>query len=83
MKKRLTYGQRMDLAIKLWGYFTVLTLVGFFTAAIGGGMGYTSLLIVGIIVVAIGVTLAFVSMRVRYYEEKPKLFQIDRKIRNK
>lgn len=72
MKNQLTFGQRMDLAIKLFHYFLSFGLVGFITATIGGSMGYTSLLILGTILFAVGIIFFVVSMRVRYYEKKPK-----------
>jgi len=84
MKKELTFGQRMDLAIKLANYFLAFVFVGFLTATIGGGMGYVSLLILGILLFAIGITFFVVSIRVRYYEKKPDwLRDAERKIEEK
>ena len=72
MGKRLTFNQRMDLAIKLFHYFLAFVGMGFLTAAIGGGMGHTYFLILGILLAVVGNIFFVVSMRIRYYESKPK-----------
>ena len=74
MKKRLTSDQRIDLAIRLWGCFTVLMIIGLTLGALAAA---TEEKIVPLILLAIcwliGIAFAFVSMKIRYHEEKPKL----------
>ena len=70
--RRMTYGERMDLAIKLWNWFTALGLLGFILLIIGGVVGKGESLapmIPGAVCVTLAVIFAEVSIRIRYHEE--------------
>ncbi len=75
--RRMTYGERMDLAIKLWVAFIAFMLLGFVLLVIGGQLGGNNIvsLIPGALSVLVGIFLAEISLWVRYHEKKvPKSF---------
>lgn len=73
MKKRLTFDQRMDLAIKLWHCFAAFMLLGLILGWVVAFMEEkVVLLILVVICVAIGSVFASISLWVRYHESKPK-----------
>lgn len=72
--KRLTYGQRMDLALKVWGYALILTMLSLVLVITGVGVFILAKAIVfGAVFLTIGVICFilshiafFISMRLEF-----------------
>lgn len=70
MKKQSVFDSGMDLGMKLNNYFLAFVAIGSLTTVIGGGMGYTYLLILGVLLTITG--FAFFVVAVLVQDQKPK-----------
>ncbi|MDO8659502.1 MAG: hypothetical protein Q7K54_02775 [Candidatus Parcubacteria bacterium] len=77
----MTFDQRMNLAIKLWTFFTAFMVLALILGWVAAAMEEKLMpLILLLLCVIIGIIFASVSMWVRYHEAKPGWQQeLDRK----